>query len=138
MKTPPEEIPTHYIDFQTNDKELLRWKGSEDKYNYLMGEISSYAQIIDLRKKLGRTFSFKHFTGESGKLKRSDLALPSPADTPSRFDTDPPDKDTWLKILEAVVEKYNPPTKMILHGFAMSIWNNEREDELLTSTDNGN
>ena len=134
--SPP--IETHYLDFQTNDKEILRWKGTEDQYNYLMNEIASYAQIIDLRTTLGKTFSFKQFTGESGKLKRSGIALPSPADTPSRFDTDPPDQETWLKILEAVVEKYNPPTKLILHGFAMSFWNNKKEDELLNPEKDGN
>jgi len=127
-----KDIPTHYIDFRTNDDQLLRWQGTEDQYNYLMGEIAGFAQIIDLRSTLGKTFSFKQFTGESGKLKRSDLALPSPATQPTRFDIDPPDKETWMQILEAVAKKYNPPTKMILHGFAMSIWNAEKEKELLS------
>ncbi len=60
---------THYLDFRTDDDEIVRWKGTEKQYNYLMKQILNFAQVIDLRSTLNRTFSFKHFTGEGGKLK---------------------------------------------------------------------
>ena len=67
------KTPSHYLDFKTNDGEVVRWKGTESQYNYLMQKIMKFAQVIDLRSSLGKTFNFKQFTGEGGKLKDSSI-----------------------------------------------------------------